>query len=59
MGEAATPLSVGAMASEVGVSRVTLAKHIREGHVTADARVDIDITDVGSTVIKRERAKFC
>jgi hypothetical protein len=47
------------MASEVGVSRVTLAKHIREGHVTADARVDIDITDVGSTVIKRERAKFC
>lgn len=35
VGEAPT-LSVGAMASEVGVSRVALAKHIREGRVAAD-----------------------
>jgi hypothetical protein len=37
VGVEAPTLSVGAMASEVGVSRITLSKHIRESRVTADA----------------------
>jgi hypothetical protein len=37
MGEAPAPLSVGRIAAVVGISRQTLARHVRERHVSADA----------------------
>jgi hypothetical protein len=37
MGEAPAPASVGRMAAVVGISRQTLARHVRERHVSADA----------------------
>jgi hypothetical protein len=37
MGEVPTPLSVGRIAAVVGISRQTLARHVRERHVSADA----------------------
>ena len=37
MGEVPAPLSVGRIAAVVGISRQTLARHVRERHVSADA----------------------
>ena len=37
MGEAPAPLSVYRMAAVVGIARQTLARHVRERHVSADA----------------------
>jgi hypothetical protein len=63
MGEAPAPLSVGRMAAVVGISKQTLARHVRERHVSADAfegnralfrpesapRVKINLADVAAT----------